>query len=267
MLNKFNKVQVAKSFNRATKSYNQVNFIQRLVGDKLFQWIDNLPTQPLKIIDIGCGTGILTMRLAHTFSQGKMLGIDIAAGMIKCAHNNFIGVKNLNFHCADADHLPLADKAADLIFSNLMLQWSPDLKTTLIEFWRVLKPEGSLIFTIFGSDSLKELRGAWSKVDNGVHVSHFVNNQELICDLNFAGFKKLKLETAYCNRTFDSVYDIMQELKMLGAHNLHHDRHKGLFGKKKFEQFQAAYNQYRNSHNKLPLTFEIHYVHAIKDKL
>ena len=259
-----NKIQIAHSFNRAAKSYNQVNFLQREVGNRLFQWTDDFADTSIKIADLGCGTGIITAKLAQAFPQARLLGIDIADSMIQYAQNSFAEEKNLNFITADADNLPFENNSFDIIFSNLMLQWSLNLKNTFAELRRVLKPQGSLIFSTLGPGSLNELRSAWAKVDGYQHVSSFVSKNQLIDDIMSAQFKILKFEEVYHYRSFDTALDLMQELKKLGANNLNVERHKGFFSKKKFEQLQMFYDIYRDKNNKLPATFEIYYLYAIK---
>jgi len=59
--------------------------------------------------------------------------------------------------CGEAAKLPFADASFDLIFSNMCLQWVPDLPVALAEFRRVLRPQGLLLFTSFGPDTLAEL--------------------------------------------------------------------------------------------------------------
>lgn len=57
------------------------------------------------------------------------------------------------------DLAALQNESVDLIFANLILPFSQDLKKTLYEWRRVLRHEGLLMFTSFGPDTLKELNG------------------------------------------------------------------------------------------------------------
>ncbi|HBC71815.1 MAG TPA: 8-amino-7-oxononanoate synthase, partial [Coxiellaceae bacterium] len=210
------RISITRSFNRAAKSYNQVNFLQLEVGYRLFCWLKDFADHPKKIADLGCGTGIITAKLAQDFPQSRVLGIDIAENMIEYARSCFTKEKNLNFITADADSLPLENENLDIAFSNLMLQWSPNLKTTLTALWRALKPGGKLIFSTLGPGSLNELRNAWAKIDHYKHVNNFVDREQLTEELMCAQFKILKFETVYHYRLFDTVLDLMHELKKLG---------------------------------------------------
>ncbi len=259
----FDKTQIARSFNRAAASYNQASFLQLEVGEKIFGWLD-LIESPRTVVDLGCGTGWLTANLASMFPEAKVMGIDIADQMINYARKYFGAERNLSFLCADADRLPIVDKYIDLIFSNLMLQWSPDIEITLAEWARVLKPGGCLFLSMVGAGSLKELQSSWSKVDNYQHVSNFVSQEQLLLAIKGAGFKNVQFKKHSFCRTFNSIYELMLEFKMLGTHNLCVGRHQGLLGKNKFRQLQKFYDAYRDHNHKLPATFEVYYVEADK---
>ncbi|MBU0745005.1 MAG: malonyl-ACP O-methyltransferase BioC [Gammaproteobacteria bacterium] len=266
MNNKFDKAQIARSFSRAAKSYNQVNTLQKKVGDHLICKLNGFKSKPSVMIDVGCGTGILTSKLADVFFHAKVIGVDIALNMVSYASQCFGDKKNLRFLCADSDNLPIENEVVDVIFSNLMLQWSPDIKITLNEWLRVLKPGGAVVFSTFGLGSLKELHSVWSGLDAYVHTSDFIFWETLLSIIRDVGFKDQHLEQASHPRYFDSVYEMMLELKMLGAHNMRQDRHQGLSGRNKFKQLEIYYNQFRNHDNKLPASFEVYYVVAKKQK-
>lgn len=60
----------------------------------------------------------------------------------------------------DPEHLPFADETFDLIVSTLALHWVNDLPGALIQMRRALKPDGLMLATFFGGDTLSELRFA-----------------------------------------------------------------------------------------------------------
>ena len=77
--------------------------------------------------------------------------------------------------CADSYQLPLKSNSVDFVVSNLMMQWCSDLKTLFYECHRVLKPQGLILFTTFGPETLKELKRSWSVVDSSPHVNEFID--------------------------------------------------------------------------------------------
>src|SRR6185436_1789039 len=99
--------------------------------------------------------------------------------------------------CADIAALPLAPLAFDLAWSNLALQWVNDLPRAFAEFRRVLKVGGLLSFTTLGPDTLRELRRAFSGLDETTHVNRFVDMHDIGDMLVHAGFADPVMDMEY----------------------------------------------------------------------
>ena len=65
--------------------------------------------------------------------------------------------------CADAEKLPLRNQTVDLIFANFLLPWHNDFTVLLREWKRVLRPDGLLMLTALGPDTLREWRGTFAE--------------------------------------------------------------------------------------------------------
>lgn len=121
-----------------------------------------------KVLDIGCGTGILTRQLARVLDGSRSdqaIGIDAAAKMIAVAQRKAAGLANLRFETALAENLPFADASFDAAVSTFFYHHiDRDLKTSsLAELRRVLKPGGRAV--IVDVDTPSNLFGklcAWS---------------------------------------------------------------------------------------------------------
>src|SRR5690606_5630407 len=126
--------------------------------------------------------------LSDRFPKARIIALDIAEPMVRAAKRRKPWFRKLDGVCADAGQLPLADASVELVFSNLMLQWMDDPAIVFREFRRVLKPDGLLLFTSFGPDTLHELRKAWSAADDRVHVNRFIDMHDLGDALLRSGF-------------------------------------------------------------------------------
>jgi malonyl-CoA O-methyltransferase len=164
--------------------------------------------------------------------------------------------------CADAEKLPLKPESVDLIVSNLMLQWSNDLSKTFTGFHSILAPNGLLLFSTFGPDTLKEMRQSWQVVDDSPHTSAFVDMHDIGDALLQAGFINPVTDMEIITMTYSSVRQIMKDIKNIGATNTQSERNKGLMGKQKLKDFEQAYEQFKNSDGLYPATWEVIYGHA-----
>ncbi|MBB5232913.1 methyltransferase domain-containing protein [Deinococcus budaensis] len=99
-----------------------------------------IPDLPYRdVVDLGCGTGEPTRRLAERFTAAQVLGLDISAEMLGRA--DAAGLPNLRFERGDILGLT---GGYDLIFSNAALQWLPDHPALLGRLWEQLRPGGVL---------------------------------------------------------------------------------------------------------------------------
>ena len=91
------------------------------------------------ILDLGCGTGTLTVQLADVCH--KVVGVDSSQSMIKKAKKQF---SNIEFKVCDALTLPFENEF-DVVFSNAVFHWISDHDTLLKSIHKVLKPQGLLV--------------------------------------------------------------------------------------------------------------------------
>ncbi|KPJ91435.1 MAG: malonyl-[acyl-carrier protein] O-methyltransferase BioC, partial [Gammaproteobacteria bacterium SG8_15] len=210
--------QVARqSFNKAANTYDDVAVLQREVGDRLLDRMSLVRLIPNTIIDIGCGTGDMTLKLLHAYKQAHVIGMDFAEQMLgktrtKLTWREKILGRRLTLLCGDAEQLPIADQSADLIFSNLTLQWCNDLDATFAEFRRILKPGGLLMFSSLGPDTLKELRNSWHTIDNNLHVHPFIDMHHVGDALLRAQLADPVMDMEYFTLTFNDGFQLMREL-------------------------------------------------------
>ena len=250
--------QVRDSFGRAATSYEHAAVLQREVGARLFERLEIVSEAPKRILDAGCGTGFFTTRLLEHYSEAEVVALDIAPQMLEIAAHKNKQYKNFRTLCANIDALPIESDSIDMVFCNLVIQWCNDLDKVFCEFARTLKPGGWLILSSFGPDTLKELRSAWSKADDFNHVNRFIDMHDLGDALLRAGFREPVMDMEPFTLTYDSVVDLMRDLKAIGAHNLTAGRPHGLTGRHRFAEMRRAYEAFRTQ-SRLPASYEVLY--------
>ena len=269
------KQAVRRSFAAASGTYDQHAFLQREIGDRLFERLDYVKVVPQRIVDIGSGTGYATEKLLARYPDAGVVALDIAPGMLTAARGKsggpsmfkrLLGSRDRRaFVCGDAEAMPLADECVDLAISNLAMQWT-DPERVAREVMRTLKPEGLFMFTTFGPDTLKELRAAFRATDDRPHVNNFVDMHDIGDILVHAGFSDPVMDQEVVTLTYTDLKPLLRELKGIGAHNVLPGRAAGLTGKGAWQRMEAAYEQFRRE-GRLPATYEVVYGHAWKPAL
>ena len=116
------------------EKYKQASKHQKLMG---MQLISELSLKGHEIIlDLGCGDGVLTEKLARLVPNGRVIGIDASQGMIQTAGK--LLRDNLEFLQMDIDNISLETKF-DIVFSNATLHWVKDHNKRLKNCCKALK--------------------------------------------------------------------------------------------------------------------------------
>ena len=273
------KARARASFGRAADTYDAAAILQKQVRAEMLSRLDLVKINPQVILDAGCGTGAASHALQKRFAKSQVVSLDFALPMLQKTRSHDLGLlsqlKSLfgstkqSLLCADIEALPLASASTGLIWSNLAIQWCNDLDAALQEFHRVLQPEGLLMFSTFGPDTLRELRIATNQNNVGesrrTSVSRFIDMHDIGDALVRAGFSAPVLDVERFTLTYDDVKSVMRDLKSIGAHNATDGRARGLLGRGFLQKLQENYEQFR-SEGKLPATFEVVYGHAWRGK-
>ena len=275
------RAEVRRGFDRAAASYDSHAVLQCEVCDRLLERLDFMKLAPQQVLDVGAGTGYGLQQLRTRYAAANLIGLDLSTTMLMRARSKLPATNWLDrissrliskpttstdFICADMERLPLKSHSVDLLWSSLALQWANDLEATLRDFYRTLAPGGLLMFATFGPDTLKELRVAFTHIDDAPHVNRFADLHDIGDMLVNAGFASPVMEMEMLTLTYADLKSLMIDLKGIGAHNAAVARPRGLLGKSAWKILEQQYEGNRVD-GRLPATYEVIYGHAwIGDK-
>lgn len=269
----FNSTRLRRAFDRRAHRFAQMYFLPREVAQRMLEHLAPIKLSPQRILDIGCAVGGALPALQKAYPNANVIGIDWSTNMLAhaSAQKNLLAqltqrVLGQRQHWVQADwsYLPCASNSIDLVWSNFSLHWSALPHQTLKEWTRVLCPEGLLILSTLGPDSLKELRAAFAQVDHAVHIPAFVDMHDVGDMLGKHGLTNPVMDAEYLTITYETPKRLLDDVRALGIYPGIDGVHT-LRGRFWHQRLYAALEEQRHSDDGLiHLSFELVYGHAWK---
>jgi SAM-dependent methyltransferase len=103
-----------------------------------------------RVLDVGCGTGSLTFRLAGAPEHPRVTGIDASPIYVAAAQQRNTD-QRVVIEQGDACALPFADASFDRVMTQLVLQFVPDTTQAFAEMRRVVRPGGTIAAAVWNS--------------------------------------------------------------------------------------------------------------------
>ncbi|GAA0581194.1 methyltransferase domain-containing protein [Halomonas salifodinae] len=241
--------RVAQAFGRAAPHYCRRAAAQAALGERLWA---HLPAQAETVLDLGCGPGHWSARLARHYPMARVVGLDLAPAMLTEARRRH--TEAIAWVRGDAAALPLADNALDLLFSNLAIQWCPDPAAVLAEAHRVLGPGGRALINTLGPGTLAEVATAWSRPGRPAALLDFVDAERLEAAARRAGFGAVRLESARERFFYPDLAAVMASIKGVGA-QVAPDNDAPRLGRADLERARARFEALREPAG-LPVSYQ-----------
>lgn len=149
---------IAARFSAAASTYNTSATVQRSVAERLSFMLTGDESFD-RILEIGCGTGLLTARLCRLFPHARIDALDMADGMVAQCRARLAGSPELHCHVADLNTFR-AEARYPLIVSSSALHWMYPIAGVMETLAGMLTGQGRLVFALMVRGTLAELQAA-----------------------------------------------------------------------------------------------------------
>ncbi len=167
----------------------------RICLAELTRWQQARGGGPFRLLDVGCGTGLLLRLLTRRADAARLVGLDYSSEMLRrltAAAAELPGGERIVAVQGDAERLPFADASFDLITCCNSFHHYPHQAAAVADFHRVLRPGGRLILV----DGFRDNVIGWvvfdvavARVEGNVHHAAWSHVRRLI---ETAGFRRVE---------------------------------------------------------------------------
>jgi ubiquinone/menaquinone biosynthesis C-methylase UbiE len=188
----------SSAYNRWARVWNFARYTNGAIYDTALRLLDE---RHKRILDVGCGTGLMSEKLAA--SGRHVCGVDLSAAMIRRAQRK--SGPRLDFILGDAEKLPSENASFDAVVNLISFHHYPNPARAAAEFRRVLRPGGRLVLVAFDGDSryirLTQATNRWAKSIAG--NSWQKSSAQIATLLRSAGFTRIEVSPVrYWVKTF-----------------------------------------------------------------
>ena len=242
-----NKELIKKRFSLNFSTYDEYAIVQKNVVTELTKLVPFKEYQ--KVLEIGCGTGLLTKKLDYL--NAKKLYLNDLSEDVK----NYIKIRNLpyEFLIGDAEKIDFPQNL-DLIISANAIQWFDNPKLFFDKVFDALNENGLFIFSTYISGNCREIADIF-----GVSLAY--KTQEELFDMLSKNFVVKKHLSQQIVLNFENLKYILKHIKNTGVNAISHNTN---FTKSIFNLAQIEYEKLRNEKG-LPLTYVPAYFVAQKN--
>jgi len=258
-VNRVDKARVREAFSRRAGTYDAHARLQREVAAEVARLAAWAAPSPRRALDVGIGTGALALALRERLSAPSLAGVDLALGMARAARERAPGAL---LAAGDAESLPFADCAFDLVVSSSTFQWLPRLDAAFAEARRVLAPGGRFAFALFGADTLCELKAAWrAALPPGAadRTHRFFSTEEVEAALARGGLSVVRLFRQARVARHADVRALLASLRGIGAGNAAPGPGSGLGARRVTLAMMRIYAELHGDAAGIPATWDVVY--------
>ncbi|MFT3726624.1 MAG: methyltransferase domain-containing protein [Terricaulis sp.] len=236
---------------RARAGFQAAAFLHRQAAVDLADRLEAIPRSFGRVLALG-GSGLFSAELAQrpelSARLGSVLEADIGGGAIEI----------------DPERLPFGDGVFDLVVSPLTLHWVNDLPGAFIQIRRALKPDGLMLASILGGETLNELRICLIEAESeltggaGPRVSPFADLQDIARLLQRAGFALPAADRDVTLVRYREPVRLLADLRAMGETSALAERNpRGLSRRILARTFEIYRKRFSDADGRVCATFEI----------
>jgi malonyl-ACP O-methyltransferase BioC len=205
---------IREAFGRA-ETYTEHAQVQRLVAERLASRI-LLPLAAPAILELGCGTGLLSRLLQQRWPQGTLLCSDLSWPMVQRCRAQLTPSERLRFAVLDGEDPPLLRDQFDLIAASMVMQWFSQPAAALRRCHALLRPGGSIAMATLAPGSFQE----WQRACQAAGVAHGLHRYPSASAWQAAWPfpADCRLEEEKITVQHPSGLDFLRGLRAIGAH-------------------------------------------------
>ncbi|MFZ5775724.1 MAG: methyltransferase domain-containing protein [Thermodesulfobacteriota bacterium] len=212
------KRRIRQRFSRAAATYDAHAEVQPQLVTRLLRMLPQ--EKPGRILELGCGTGSLTMGLAARYPEVPVVGVDFAEGMLRQARLKLAGQPQVVLVCEDGERfLAGCSTRFGLVCANAVLHWFSDPAGAVAQVRRLLAPGGSFVGAIFGERTFAELGEGMQAVLAGevsLPSSRFPDRTRAEAMLASC-FGAVEIQELLLTRQYDSLFAQLDHIRRTGV--------------------------------------------------
>lgn len=211
------KQRIATRFG-AAETYDDAARVQRLVAARLAERIAAAGGAPMRILELGCGTGFLSQHLRRLFPDADLTVSDLAPEMRDRALRRLESLRgqgDVRALVLDAEAPEAAGEGYDLICSSLSMQWFTDRAATLARLAAMLAPGGMMAFSTLCAGSFDEWRRVHAAAGQECAIPAYPAPERLAEDWPRGGQGFWEVETILDRP--ETALAFVRELRQIGA--------------------------------------------------
>jgi ubiquinone/menaquinone biosynthesis C-methylase UbiE len=172
--------------------------------------INRVPSGTVSILELACGTGIVTEALKEKFPSAKITATDINPDMLKVAQDKMRD-SNIEWDIVNAEEIPYTDNSFDVVLCQFGIMFVPDKQKMVNEVYRLLKPGGTFIFNTW--DEIKNVPPTY--ITNEELTKLFKDDPPVFYTIPFSMYNTSELEAYMKNGGFKNIS--IENIKLEGT--------------------------------------------------